>query len=92
MLVIFYQTLDEKVPKWQNSNGIIGANPGKKNFDLQKTTRSHIMNSLLGVGFRPRPSMDHVESTLVYYRHGKLGNWQPWVDRLEEFLAGKKDY
>ena len=29
MLVIFYQTLDEKVPKWQNSNGIIGANPGK---------------------------------------------------------------
>ena len=29
MLLIFYQTLDDKEPKWQNSNGIIGSNPGK---------------------------------------------------------------
>ena len=28
MLVIFYQTLDDKQPKWLNSNGIIGSNPG----------------------------------------------------------------
>jgi len=28
MLLIFYQTLDDKVPRWQNSNGIIGGNPG----------------------------------------------------------------
>lgn len=28
MLLIFYQTLDNKIPRWLNSNGIIGANPG----------------------------------------------------------------
>lgn len=28
MLLIFYQTLDDKVPRWQNTNGIIGGNPG----------------------------------------------------------------
>jgi hypothetical protein len=32
MLVVFYQTLDDEVPKWLNSNGIIGDNPGKPNF------------------------------------------------------------
>ena len=30
MLVVFYQTLDDEVPKWLNSNGIIGDNPGKR--------------------------------------------------------------
>jgi len=28
MLLIFYQTLDDKKPRWLNSNGIIGGNPG----------------------------------------------------------------
>ena len=28
MLFVFYQTLDDEVPKWLNSNGIIGDNPG----------------------------------------------------------------
>jgi len=28
MLLIFYQTLDPKIPRWQNTNGIIGGNPG----------------------------------------------------------------
>ena len=27
-LMIFYKTLDMKQPRWQNSNGIIGDNPG----------------------------------------------------------------
>lgn len=70
MLLIFYQTLDDKEPKWQNSNGIIGSNPG--------------------VGYRPKPSMDSVESTLVQFRHGELGNWKPWVERLDDFLKGYK--
>ena len=29
MLLIFFETLDDKVPKWQNANGIIGTNPGQ---------------------------------------------------------------
>jgi len=71
MLLIFYQTLDDKVPKWQNSNGIIGNNPG--------------------VGYRPKPSMDHVESTLIHFRHGSLGNWKHWEGRLNEFLEAYKE-
>merc|ERR1711881_654062 len=66
-----YQTLDAKVPKWQNSNGIIGSNPG--------------------VGYRPKPPMSHVESTLVQFRHGDLGNWKSWVERLDEFLTEYKE-
>jgi len=70
MLLIFYQTLDDHHPKWQNSNGLIGSNPG--------------------VGFRPRPSNDHIESTLIWFRSGTIesnGNWDKWVKRYnEEFL------
>jgi len=67
MLIIFYQTLDDTMPKWQNSNGIIGTNPG--------------------VGYRPRPASGSVESTLVHFRHGELGNWKAWSERLTEFLG-----
>lgn len=33
--------------------------------------------------------MDHVESTLIHYRHGALGDWKPWSERLDTFLEGK---
>lgn len=71
MLVIFYQTLDDKQPKWQNANGIIGTNPG--------------------VGYRPKPHDDNVESTLVQFRHGELGNWKPWSKRLDDFLKAYRE-
>jgi len=71
MLVIFYQTLDDKQPKWLNSNGIIGSNPG--------------------VGYRPKPADDRVESTLVQFRHGTDGTWKNWVDRLDSFLEVYRD-
>merc|ERR1711973_160670 len=71
-LLIFYKTLDLKQPRWQNDNGIIGANPG--------------------VGFRPRPHNDDIESTLIWFRHGDdNGNWKGWVERLEEFLGPYKN-
>jgi len=71
MLFIFYQTLDDHSPRWQNSNGIIGSNPG--------------------VGFRPQPHDDDIESTLVWFRHGEDNpSWKPWVDRLEKFLEPYK--
>lgn len=28
MLAVFWQTLDDKTPKWQLDNGLIGTNPG----------------------------------------------------------------
>jgi sodium/potassium-transporting ATPase subunit beta len=46
-----------------------------------------IIFSLSGVGFRPMPHDNDIESTLVWFRHGDdNGNWQPWVERLEKFL------
>lgn len=89
MLVIFYQTLDDTVPKWQNSNGIIGSNPGKKTNHYWLSKSIIDISSASGVGYRPGPSKDHVESTLVYFRHGELGNWKSWAERLDEFLTGK---
>jgi len=72
MLLIFYQTLNDKSPTWKNTNGIIGGNPG--------------------VGFRPMPHLDDIESTLVWFRHGDdNGSWEPWVKRLEEFLKPYKN-
>jgi len=72
MLVIFYQTLDKKEPRWLNKNSIIGDNPG--------------------VGFRPMPPSANIESTLVWFRHGDdNGNWEDWVERLEQFLQPYKN-
>ncbi len=34
MLWIFYQTLDDKKPKWENANGIIGTNPGDGDLSI----------------------------------------------------------
>jgi sodium/potassium-transporting ATPase subunit beta len=28
MLLVFYQTLDDNKPKWQQDDGLIGSNPG----------------------------------------------------------------
>jgi sodium/potassium-transporting ATPase subunit beta len=29
MMVVFYQTIDMKIPKWQQDKSVIGNNPGK---------------------------------------------------------------
>jgi len=42
------------------------------------------------MGFRPGPPDSQIESTLIWFRHGSYnGNWQKWVERLEDFV---KDY
>ena len=51
----------------------------------------YFLISFSGVGYRPKPSMDSVESTLVQFRHGELGNWKPWVERLDDFLKGRNE-
>jgi len=43
-----------------------------------------------GVGYRPMPPEKFIESTLIWFRDGNYnGNWDHWVDRLEEHV---KDY
>ena len=39
-----------------------------------------------GVGYRPMPADGSVESTLIHFRHGELGNWDEWKKRLVDFL------
>lgn len=44
----------------------------------------------LGLGFRPMPPYEKVESTLVWYRQGDhAGNWDTWVKRLDDHLKRK---
>jgi len=44
-----------------------------------------------GLGYRPHPSEDKIESTLIWFRHGDdTGNWNgtdKWVGRLKDDLA-----
>jgi len=66
MLWVFYQTIDQRYPKWQGDSSRIGSNPG--------------------LGFRPRPPSDKVDSTLIWFSMGENGNWQHWRDDLKDFL------
>jgi len=70
MLLVFFQTLSDREPTWQEDKSLIGTNPG--------------------MGFRPQPDEKNIQSTLIWFRAGtENGNWEPWVERLEDFL---KDY
>lgn len=67
MLLIFYQTLDERVPKYTLDESRIGSNPG--------------------LGFRPRPKNEQVDSTLIWFKNGaNEGSWRYWSNSLEKFL------
>jgi sodium/potassium-transporting ATPase subunit beta len=67
MLLIFYQTIDDRVPKWQLGDSRIGSNPG--------------------LGFRPRPRDENVESTLIWFKQGRdEKNWKHWTENLDKFL------
>jgi len=67
MLLIFYQTIDQRVPKWQLGESRIGENPG--------------------LGFRPRPKEENVESTLIWFKHGgNQESWKHWSDNLYKFV------
>jgi len=39
-----------------------------------------------GLGFRPMPTDENVESTLIHFKHGTAGNWKHWTAELEKFL------
>lgn len=39
-----------------------------------------------GLGFRPSPSVDKVDSVLIDFKHGETGNWQLWTNDLEKYL------
>lgn len=45
-----------------------------------------------GLGFRPLPPEDNVESTLIWYRGTKKVNYEVWTNALDEFLSRKFSY
>ncbi|GFS55472.1 hypothetical protein NPIL_559702 [Nephila pilipes] len=39
-----------------------------------------------GLGFRPLPHPDNVDSTLIWFTHGSAREWDYWADSLEDYL------
>lgn len=51
-------------------------------------TEKSIIGTNPGLGYRPMPPLDYVESTLVWFKlGGKASEWKSWSDRLEDFLT-----
>lgn len=46
------------------------------------TTTDSIIGKNPGLGYRPRPPSDRIESTLVMFNRGKGENWGHWVSEL----------
>lgn len=89
LLAVFYQTLDNKMPKWQLANGLIGANPGKWlwwKLTHEPNQKFDIFFYIIGLGFRPMPPESNVESTLIWFKHSDAKNTKYWVDQLNTFL------
>ncbi|XP_014102717.1 sodium/potassium-transporting ATPase subunit beta-2 isoform X1 [Bactrocera oleae] len=51
------------------------------------TLDSSIIGTNPGLGFRPLPPSDNVESTLIWYKGTQHENYKHWTDSLDEFLA-----
>jgi len=63
MLAIFYQTLDNTVPKWQQGASLIGSNPGMKNILIKH--RNSKMAPILEFGAsKMRPFASNAPSPL----------------------------
>lgn len=41
----------------------------------------------IGLGFRPLPPADNVESTLIWYTGSKYDQYKHWTNSLDDFLA-----
>ncbi|GBN41707.1 Sodium/potassium-transporting ATPase subunit beta [Araneus ventricosus] len=43
-----------------------------------------------GLGFRPLPPNDNVDSTLIWFTHGSSQEWEHWTTSLEKYLEPYK--
>ncbi|XP_037928238.1 sodium/potassium-transporting ATPase subunit beta-2 isoform X2 [Teleopsis dalmanni] len=50
------------------------------------TLESSIIGTNPGLGFRPLPPEDNVESTLIWYKGTQHENYKHWTDSLDKFL------
>jgi hypothetical protein len=56
---------------------------------LKASQLPHIIH-FLGLGFRPSPPVDNVESTLIWYKGTDPEQYEYWTKNLEKFLEGNK--
>jgi len=74
MLFIFFQTIDNNVPRWTTDESIIGSSPA---LGIRPSQAWELIDSSM-ITFNKASK----EST-----DGKVVGWQEWVDRSSEFLA-----
>lgn len=61
------------------------------NFEPKWKLDSSLIGDNPGLGFRPMPGDNNVESTLIHFTHGNNGQYAEWTKRLEEFLEPYED-
>lgn len=88
---VFLQTLDPRIPKWKLHESLIGTNPGTCYLHHHHVIKLYIyvIKLIVGLGFRPLPPEDNVESTLIWYRGTNKENYGVWTNALDEFLHRK---
>lgn len=59
---------------------------------------SSVIGTNPGMGFRPRPPDNNVETTLIYFRSGPgyddpqgTGDWKAWTDNLNDYMTQYKE-
>jgi sodium/potassium-transporting ATPase subunit beta len=85
---VFFQTLDPRIPKWKLDESLIGTNPGLLVLTDIFLRFLLILLVILGLGFRPLPPEDNVESTLIWYKGTNPENFNMWTNSLDDFLKG----
>lgn len=82
---------------WKNKGIVCNLSKKIKTNKLTKTNIYKYIKNIyilikkyfLGLGFRPLPTEDNVESTLIWYKGTEYENYKHWTNSLNEFLAGK---
>lgn len=74
---IFWQTIDDKVPRWENDNGIIGSSPAIGVRPAQSW--DHVDSSMIMYNQASEESKENMDG------------WKEWVERSEEFLLSYKN-
>jgi len=83
MLNIFFLTLEDHQPKWQNANSLIGVSPG---VGLKPRQLDQLIDSTM-IAFNFESQDDQGAPGDANY----IAGWKGWSDRTTEFLAKYED-
>ncbi|XP_028967340.1 sodium/potassium-transporting ATPase subunit beta-2 [Galendromus occidentalis] len=62
-------------------------------FQPKWTLDASLIGSVPGLGFRPRPPMSNIDSTLIYFKASGASSesYKVWVDDLQKFIASYRE-